>query len=155
MFKIVVIIPFLFSFWFCYVKIFSRNKNSSVNNLSKKVLTDITSIFRNIFDLFDSFFKSFIQIYELLGSLLKNIEGILKSLILTLVKFINLFKIICNTFLSAISLCQALYEETKNINPFNNIEFLLNQTKSAKNNVVKIFKLKGEELNNKEGTLNV
>ena len=41
----------------------------------------------------------------------------------------------------------------KNIPLLNNLEVILNQTKSAKNNVVRLFAVKGDDLNNKEVTL--
>ena len=153
MLKALIILPFSFSIWFGLVKIFSKNKESSINFLSKKVFNDFNLVFRNIIDILDSLFKSFIQIYELLGLILKNIVVIFKSLSFTFGQFINLFRVIGITFMSFMSLCKGLYEETKNINLFNNLEGILNQTKSAKNNVVRLFTVKGDDLNNKEVTL--
>ena len=153
MLKALIILPILFSFWFGLVKIFSKNEESSINILSKKVIDDFNLIFRNILDIVDSLFKNFIQIYELIGFILKNIAVIFKSLISTFAKFFNLFKVIVITFVSFISLCKGLYQETQNVNIFNSLEAILNQTKSAKNNVVRLFKIKSDELNTKEVTL--
>ena len=50
-------------------------------------------------------------------------------------------------------MCKGLYDETRNITLFNGFEAILNQTKSAKNNVVRLFDVKGNDLNNKEVTL--
>ena len=91
--------------------------------------------------------------YEFLGLILKNIVVIFKSLSSTFLQFINLFKVIGITLISFISLCKGLYEETKNITLLNSLEAILNQTKSAKNNVVRLFTVKGVDLNNKEVTL--
>ena len=41
----------------------------------------------------------------------------------------------------------------QNKNVFNTLEAILNQTKSAKNNVVRLFKIKSDELNDQELTL--
>ena len=153
MLKALIILLFSFSIWLGLVKIFSKNEESSINVLSKKVFSDINLVFRNILDILDSLFKSFIQIYELLGLILKNIVAIFKSLISTFGQFINLFKVIGITLMSFISLCNGLYKETKNITLFNSFEAILNQTKSQKNNVIRFFKFKGDELNNKEVTL--
>tara|TARA_B100000212_G_scaffold179083_1_gene134828 strand:- start:1067 stop:1534 length:468 start_codon:yes stop_codon:yes gene_type:complete len=153
MLKALVILPLSFLIWFGLVRIFSTNKESSINVLSKKVLNDFNLVFRNILDILDSLFKSFIQIYELLGLILKNIVGIFKSLSSTFIKFINLFNVIGISLMSFISLCKGLYEETKNITLVNSFEAILNQTKSAKNNVVRLFKVKENDLNNKEITL--
>ena len=153
MLNTLIILLFSFSFWFGLVKIFAKNKESSIDDLSKKVLNDFNLVFRNILDIFDSLFKSFIQIYELLGLILKNIVGILKSLSSTFIQFINLFKIIGITLINFILLCKGLYKETKNITLFNSFEAILNQTKSAKNNVVRLFKVKEDDLNNKKLTL--
>ena len=120
---------------------------------SKKVFNDFNLVFRNILDILDSLFKSFIQIYELLGLILKNIVVIFKSLSSTFGQFINLLKVVGITLMSIISLCKGLYDETRNITLFNSFEAILNQTKSAKNNVVRLFAVKGDELNNKEVTL--
>ena len=153
MLKALIILPVLFSLWFGLVKIFSTNKEPTINVLSKKVFNDFNLVFRNILDILDSLFKSFIQIYELLGLILKNIVLIFKSLSSTFGQFINLLKVVGITLMSIISLCKGLYDETRNITLFNSFEAILNQTKSAKNNVVRLFAVKGDELNNKEVTL--
>ena len=153
MLKALIILPVSFSIWFGLVKIFSKNKESSINVLSKKVFHDFNLVFRNILDILDSLFKSFIQIYELLGLILKNIVVIFKSLSSTFGQFINLLKVIGITLMSIISLFKGLYDETRNITLFNSFEAILNQTKSAKNNVVRLFAVKGNDLNNKEVTL--
>ena len=153
MLKALIILPVLFSLWFGLVKIFSTNKEPTINVLSKKVFNDFNLVFRNILDILDSLFKSFIQIYELLGLILKNIVVIFKSLSSTFGQFINLLKVIGITLMSIISLSKGLYDETRNITLFNSFEAILNQTKSAKNNVVRLFAVKGDELNNKEVTL--
>ncbi len=153
MLKALIILPVLFSLWFVLVKIFSTNKEPTLNVLSKKVFNDFNLVFRNILDILDSLFKSFIQIYELLGLILKNIVVIFKSLSSTFGQFINLLKVVGITLMSIISLCKGLYDETRNITLFNSFEAILNQTKSAKNNVVRLFAVKGDELNNKEVTL--
>ncbi len=153
MLKALIILPVSFSIWFGLVKIFSTNKESTINVLSKKVFNDFNLVFRNILDILDSLFKSFIQIYELLGLILKNIVVIFKSLSSTFGQFINLLKVIGITLMSIISLCKGLYDETRNITLFNSFEAILNQTKSAKNNVVRLFAVKGDDLNNKEVTL--
>ena len=153
MLKALIILPVLFSLWFGLVKIFSTNKEPTINVLSKKVFNDFNLVFRNILDILDSLFKSFIQIYELLGLILKNIVVIFKSLSSTFGQFINLLKVIGITLMSIISLCKGLYDETRNITLFNSFEAILNQTKSAKNNVVRLFAVKGDELNNKKVTL--
>ena len=153
MLKVLIILPVSFSIWFGLVKIFSKNKESSINVLSKKVFHDFNLVFRNILDILDSLFKSFIQIYELLGLILKNIVVIFKSLSSTFGQFINLLKVIGITLMSIISLCKGLYDETRNITLFNSFEAILNQTKSAKNNVVRLFAVKGDNLKNKEVTL--
>ena len=153
MLKALIIIPVSFSIWFFLIKIFSTNKESTINILSKKVFNDFNLVFRNILDILDSLFKSFIQIYELLGLILKNIVVIFKSLSSTFGQFINLLKVVGITLMSIISLCKGLYDETRNITLFNSFEAILNQTKSAKNNVVRLFAVKGDQLNNKEVTL--
>ena len=153
MLKALIILPVSFSIWFGLVKIFSKNKESSINVLSKKVFHDFNLVFRNILDILDSLFKSFIQIYELLGLILKNIVVIFKSLSSTFVQFINLLKVIGISLISFIALCKGLYEETKNITLSNSLEAILNQTKFAKNNVVRLFTVKRDDLNNKEVTL--
>ena len=153
MLKALIILPVSFSIWFGLVKIFSTNKEPTINVLSKKVFNDFNLVFRNILDILDSLFKSFIQIYELLGLILKNIVVIFKSLSSTFGQFINLLKVVGITLMSIISLCKGLYNETRNITLFNSFEAILNQTKSAKNNVVRLFAVKGDQLNNKEITL--
>ena len=153
MLKALIILPVLFSLWFGLVKIFSTNKEPTINVLSKKVFNDFNLVFINILGILDSLFKSFIQIYELLGLILKNIVVIFKSLSSTFGQFINLLKVVGITLMSIISLCKGLYDETRNITLFNSFEAILNQTKSAKNNVVRLFAVKGDELNNKEVTL--
>ena len=153
MLKALIIFPLSFSIWFSLVKVFSKNKESSINTLSKKVFNNFSLVFRNILDILDSLFKSFIQIYELLGLILKNIVVIFKSLSSTFEQFINLFKFIGLTLMSFISLCKGLYEETKNITSFYSLEAILNQTKSAKNNVVSLFTVKRDDLNKKKVTL--
>ena len=153
MLKALIIFPVSLLIWFCLVKIFSNNEESSINVLSKKVFNDFNLVFRNIFDILDSLFKSFIQIYELLGLILKNIVVIFKSLSSTFGQFINLLKVIGITLMSIISLCKGLYDETRNITLSNSFEAILNQTKSAKNNIVRLFKVKDDSLNNEEVTL--
>ena len=153
MLKALIILLVSFSIWFGLVKIFSTNKESKINVLSKKVFNDFNLVFGNILDILDSLFKSFIQIYELLGLILKNIVVIFKSLSSTFGQFINLLKVIGITLMSIISLCKGLYDETRNITLFNSFEAILNQTKSAKNNVVKLFKVKRDDINNKKVTL--
>ena len=153
MLKALIILPVSFSIWLGFVRIFSKNKESAINVLSKKVFNNLNLVFKNILDILDSLFKSFIQIYEFLGLIFKNIVVILKSISSTFGQFINLLKVIGITLLSFISLCKGLYKETKNINLFNSFEAILNQTKSAKNNIVRLFNFKGDDLNNKEVTL--
>ena len=153
MLKALIILPVSFSIWFGLVKIFSKNKESSINVLSKKVFHDFKLVFRNILDILDSLFKSFIQIYEILGLILKNIVIIFKSLSSTFGQIINLFKVFGITVMSFISLCKGLYEETKNMTLFNSFEAILNQTNSTKNNVIRLFSVKGDDLNNQEVTL--
>ena len=55
--------------------------------------------------------------------------------------------------MSIISLSKGLYDETRNITLFNSFEAILNQTESAKNNVIKLFTIKRDDLNNQEVTL--
>ena len=153
MLKALAILPVSFLTWFGLVRIFSTNKESSINVLSKKFFNNFNLVFRNILDILDSLFKSFIYIYELLGLILKNILVIFKSLSATFFQFINLIKAIAILLISFIYLCKGLYEETKNITLFNSLESILNQTKSAKNNVVRLFTVKRDDLNNKEVTL--
>ena len=140
MIKVLFTLITTFFIWFGFVKIFDKNNNKSIDVLSNKFLTNFTLIFKNILDLIDSLFKSFIQIYELLGSSLKNLVGIFKSLTSSLIKFLNLFKIIGITFLSFISLFKGLYQATKEINILNKVESIANKTKSAKTNLIKLFK---------------
>ena len=153
MLKALIIFPVLFSIWFGLVKIFSTNKDTSINDLLKRFFNDFNLVFRNILDILDSLFKSFIQIYEILGLILKNIVIIFKSLSSTFGQFINLFKVFGITVMSFISLCKGLYEETKNMTLFNSFEAILNQTNSTKNNVIRLFSVKGDDLNNQEVTL--
>ncbi len=153
MLKDLIILPVSFSIWFGLVKIFSTNEESSIKMLSKKVFNNFNLVLKNIFIIFDSLLKSFIQIYDLFGLILKNIVVIFKSLVSTLKQFINLLMVIGITLISFIYLCKGLYKETKNINVFTSFESILNQTKSAKNNVVRLFKVKGDNLNNKEVSL--
>ena len=153
MLKTLFILPVSFSIWFGLVKIFSTNEESSINILSKKVFDDLNIVFRNMLDILDSLFKSFIQMYEFLGLILKHTAEIFKSLSSTFGQIIKLFRVIGITSMSFANLCEGLYKETKNINLFNSLEVILNQTKSVKNNVVRLFKVKGDDLNNKEVTL--
>ena len=153
MLKALIILPVSFSIWFGLVKIFSTNKESSINLLSKKVLNNFNLVFRNILDILDSLFKSLIYIYEFFGLILKNIVVIFKSLSSTFIQFIKLLKVIGIFLISFISLFIGLYEETKNITLLNSLEAILNQTKSTKNNVVKLLTVKWEYFNNKEVTL--
>ena len=153
MLKALIILPVSFSIWLGFVRIFSKNKESAINVLSKKVVNNLNLVFKNIFDILDSIQTSFILIYDLLGLILKNIVVILKSLSSTFRQFINLFMVMGTTLMSFIYLCKGLYRETKNINLFNIFEAILNQTKSAKNNVVRLFKIKRDDFNNKEVTL--
>ena len=153
MLQVLIILPLLFSIWLGLVKIFSTNKESSINDLLKRFFNDFNLVFRNILDILDSLFKSFIQIYEILGLILKNIVIIFKSLSSTFGQFINLFKVFGITVMSFISLCKGLYEETKNMTLFNSFEAILNQTNSTKNNVIRLFSVKGDDLNNQEVTL--
>ncbi len=150
MFKFIIILPFSFIIWFCFVKIFSKNEESLINVLTKKVFSDFSMVFRNILNILDSLFKNFIQTYELLGLIFKNVVEIFKSLISMVFQFINLFKVIGITLMSFISLCKGLYKETKNISLFNNFEIILSQNKFAKNNVVKLIAFKGDDLNTKK-----
>ena len=142
MIKVLIFLLTTFFIWFGFVKILGKNNEKSIDVLSNKFLNDFTLIFKNILDFIDSLFKSFIQIYELLGLSLKNVVGIFKSLTSTLIKFLNLFKIIGITFLSFISLFKGLYQATKAINIINKLESIANKTKSAKNNLIKLFNQK-------------
>ena len=146
MLKALIILPFSFSIWFGLVKIFSKNEETSINILLNKVFRNFSLVFIHMLDIFDSLFKSFIQTYEFLGLVLKNIGGIFKSIISTFAKFLYLFKLIGITIMSFISLCKGLYKETKNITLLRSVKELFNQTKSAKNNVVNLFKVKEDEL---------
>ena len=145
MIKVLIFLLTTFFIWFGFVKILGKNNEKSIDVLSNKFLNDFTLIFKNILDFIDSLFKSFIQIYELLGLSLKNVVGIFKSLTSALIKFLNLFKIIGITFLSFISLFKGLYQATKAINIINKLESIANKTKSAKNNLIKLFKEKTDE----------
>ena len=138
MIKVLITLLTSFLIWFGIVKIFTKDHENSINILSSKFFNNFTLIFRNIIELFDSLFKSFIQIYELLGTLLKNVVGIFKSLLSAFIQFLNLFKIIGITCLSFISLCKGLFQESRKINIFNNFELTLKNTDSPKNNVVKL-----------------
>ena len=153
MLKALIIFPLSFLIWFGLVNIFSTNKESSINVLSRKVFNDFNQVIRNILNILDSLFKSFIQIYELLGLILKNIVGIFKSLIYTFVKFINLLKLIFLALMSFIFLCKGLFNETKNIASLNSFKAIINQTKFAKNNIVKLFMVNEDKFNNKKVTL--
>ncbi len=146
MIKVLITLLTSFVIWFGIVKIFTKDNENSINVLSSKLFNDFTLIFRNIIDLIDSLFKSFIQIYELLGTLLKNVVGIFKSLMSAFIKFLNLFKIIGITCLSFISLCKGLILASRKINVFNNFEFMINNTDSAKNNVIKLNEQKEENI---------
>ena len=97
--------------------------------------------FLEIFDILDSLFKALI--YEILDPILKIIVLILKSLNSTFGKFIILLKVLGITLIRFISLCKVLYEETKNMTLFNSFEAILNQNNSAKNNLIRLFKIKG------------
>ena len=138
MIKVLITLLTSFLIWFGIVKIFTKDNENSIDVLSSKFFNDFTLIFRNIIDLIDSLFKSFIQIYELLGTLLKNVVGISKSLMSAFIQFLNLFKIIGITCLSFISLCNGLFHASRKINVFSNFELILNNTDSAKNNVIKL-----------------
>ena len=65
-----------FLIWFGIVKIFTKDDENTINVLSSKLFNDFTSIFRNIITIFDTLYKSFIQIYELIGIFLKNVTGL-------------------------------------------------------------------------------
>ena len=138
MIKVLITLLTSFLIWFGIVKIFTNDNENSINVLSSKLFNDFTLIFRNIITLIDNLFKSFIQIYELLGTLLKNVVVIFKSLMSAFIQFLNLFKIIGITCLSFIYLCKGLFQESRKINIFNNFELTLNNTDSAKNNVIKL-----------------
>ena len=138
MIKVLITLLTSFLIWFGIVKIFTKDNENSINLISSKLFNDFTLIFRNIIDLIDSLFKSFIQIYELLGTLLKNVVVIFKSLMSTFIQFLNIIKIIGITFLSFISLCNELFKASRKINMFNTFKLILNDTDSAKNNVIKL-----------------
>ena len=78
MIKFLSIILTTFFIWFGFIKIFANNNENSINVISSKFLKNFSLIFNNLLDLIDSLFKSFIQIYELLGSSLKNIVGMME-----------------------------------------------------------------------------
>tara|TARA_Y100001970_G_scaffold293121_1_gene437897 strand:+ start:10587 stop:11036 length:450 start_codon:yes stop_codon:yes gene_type:complete len=148
MIKVLFALLSAFFLWLVFVKVFAKDEESSIDDLSSKFLSDFTLIFQNILDLFDSLFKSFIQVYDLLGSSLKNLVGIFKSLTSAFIKFLNLFKIIGITFLSFFSLCQGLYKETRNINLTNSFESIVANTQSAKNNLINLFNNKDKDEKN-------
>ena len=149
MIKLLITLLTSFLIWFGIVKIFTKDNENSINVLSSKLFNDFTLIFRNIIDLIDSLFKSFIQIYELFGTFLKNVAEIFKSLMSAFIQFLNLFKLIGITCLSFISLCNGLFQASRKINIFNNFELTINNTDSAKNNVIKLTQ-ETEENKNKE-----
>ena len=153
MLKAIIILSISFSIWYGLVKIFSTNEESSIDDLSKRVFNNINLVFKNILHVLDSLLKSFIQIYELLGLIFKNMVDILKSLSATFGQFIMFFKVIGLTLISILSLCKALYRETKNITLLNSFDVLLNQRKFEKNNIVRLLKFKGDDFNNKEVSL--
>jgi len=149
MIKILITLLTSFLIWLGIVKIFTKDNENSINVLSSKLFNDFTLIFRNIITIIDTLFKSFIQIYELFGTFLKNIAEIFKSLMSAFIQFLNLFKIIGITCLSFISLCKGLFQASRKINIFNNFELVLNNTNSAKNNVIQLNEKTKE--NKKEG----
>ena len=138
MIKVLITLLTSFLIWFGIVKIFTKDNENSINVLSSKLFNDFTLIFRNIITLIDTLFKSFIQIYELFGTFLKNVAEIFKSLMSAFIQFLNLFKIIGITCLSFIYLCKGLFQASRKINIFNNFELVLNNTDSAKNNVIQL-----------------
>ena len=138
MIKVLITLLTSFLIWFGIVKIFTKDNEDSINVLSRKLLNDFTLIFRNIITLIDDLFKSFIQIYELFGTFLKNAAEIFKSLMSAFIQFLNLFKIIGITCFSFIYLCKELFQASIKINIFNNFKFALNNTDSAKNNVIQL-----------------
>ena len=138
MIKALITLLTSFLIWFGIVKIFTKDNENSINVLSSKLFNDFTLIFRNIITLIDILFKSFIQIYELFGTFLKNVAEISKSLMSAFIQFLNLFKIIGITCLSFISLCKVLFQASIKINVFNNFELVLNNNDSAKNNVIQL-----------------
>ena len=154
MLKFLIFLSFSLIICFGLPKIFSKNENYLIIVLTKKFFNDLSIVLRTILDILDSLFKNFIQIYELLGLISKKLVEIFKSLISTCIQFINLFKVIGLTLISFISLCKGLLKESKKITLLNNFEAILTQTKSAKNNVVRLFNVKRNDLtNNKEATL--
>ena len=138
MIKVLITLLTSFLIWFGIVKIFTNDNENSINALSSKLFNDFTLIFRNIITLIDTLFKSFIQIYELFGTFLKNVAEIFKSLMSAFIQFLNLFKLIGITCLSFISLSKGLFQESRKINIFNNFKLVLNNTDSAKNNVIQL-----------------
>ena len=138
MIKVLITLLTSFLIWLGIVKIFTKDNENSINLLSSKLFNDFTLIFRNIITIIDTLFKSFIQIYELFGTFLKNVAEIFKSLMSAFIQFLNLFKIIGITCLSFISLCKGLFQASRKINIFNNFELVLNNTDSAKNNVIQL-----------------
>ena len=138
MIKVLITLLTSFLIWLGIVKIFTKDNENSINVLSSKLSNDFTLIFRNLITIIDTLFKSFIQIYELFGTFLKNVAEIFKSLMSAFIQFLNLFKIIGITCLSFISLCKGLFQASKKINIFNNFELVLNNTDSAKNNVIQL-----------------
>ena len=144
MIKVLITLLTSFLIWFGIVKIFTKDNENSINVLSSKLFNDFTLIFRNIITIIDTLFKSFIQIYELFGTFLKNVAEIFKSLMSAFIQFLNLFKIIGITCLSFISLCNGLFQASRKINIFNNFELTINNTDSAKNNVIKLNEKKEE-----------
>ena len=100
MIKVLITLLTSFLIWLGIVKIFTKDNENSINVLSSKLFNDFTSIFRNIITIFDTLYKSFIQIYELIGIFLKNAAEIFKSLMSAFIQFLNLFKIIGITCLS-------------------------------------------------------
>ena len=138
MIKVLITLLTSFLIWFGIVKIFTKDNENSINVLSSKLFNDFTLIFRNIITIIDTLFKSFIQIYELFGTFLKNVAEIFKSLMSAFIQFLNLFKIIGITFLSFISLCKGLFQASRKINIFNNFELVINNSDSAKNNVIEL-----------------
>lgn len=138
MIKVFITLLTSFLIWLGIVKIFTKDNENSINVLSSKLFNDFTLIFRNIITLIDTLFKSFIQIYELFGTFLKNVAEIFKSLMSAFIQFLNLFKIIGITCLSFIYLCKGLFQASIKINIFNNFELVLNNSNSAKNNVIQL-----------------
>ena len=138
MIKVLITLLTSFLIWLGIVKIFTKDNENSINVLSSKLFNDFTLIFRNIITIIDTLFKSFIQIYELFGTFLKNVAEIFKSLMSAFNQFLNLIKIIGITCLSFISLCRGLFQASRTIKIFNNFELVLNNANSAKNNVIQL-----------------